>query len=167
MKEMAPSGVIVRLLAPLGSEDLVLLRVRVNPDAGDPGALFAAWMAARGEIDPLATQAGEPINNLLAYAFGLDLAGGDVAVALPSSGDITILDEVFLTLSYRQRLSDPGIGYTVQSSRDGATWLDGTPDIVAVSTVDEGDGTERVTIRLSNPLGTEDVLLLRVLVTAP
>ena len=109
--------VIVRLLAPLGSEDLVLLRVRVNPDAGDPGALFAAWMAARGEIDPLATKASEPINNLLAYAFGLDLAGGDASVALPKSGEMTIGEDSFLTLEYRRRISDPTFGYMVEISR--------------------------------------------------
>ena len=43
-------------------------------------------MAARGETHPLATKAGEPVNNVLAYAFGLDLAGGDASVALPKSG---------------------------------------------------------------------------------
>ncbi|MDA0766953.1 MAG: lamin tail domain-containing protein [Verrucomicrobia bacterium] len=159
--------IIVRLLAPLGSEELVLLRVRVTPGAGDTGALFDAWMADRGETDPLATKAGEPMSNLLAYAFGLDLAGGDAGVALPISGEMTILEETFLTLSYRRRLSDPGIGYTVQTSRNGFTWADGSADIVEVSTLEEGDGTERVTIRLGDPLGTEDILLIRVLVTAP
>jgi hypothetical protein len=138
-----------------------------TPGSSELSVAFAAWLAARGETDPLATKEGEPVNNLLAYAFGLDLAGGDPFVALPRSGEMTIVDDTFLTFEYRRRLSDPGIGYTVQTSHDASTWSDGTPDIVAVNIINEGDGTERVTVRLNNPLGAEDILLIRILVTAP
>ena len=138
-----------------------------SPGGPEISGAFADWLAARGESDPLATKPGDPVNNLLAYAFGLDLAGGDIAIALPRSGKITILDETFLTLEYRRRLSDPDVAYSVQSSRDGATWQNAAADIVAVSTTLEGDGTDRVTVRLNAPLGTEDIIFLRVLVTAP
>jgi hypothetical protein len=158
--------VTVRLTNPLGSEEVILLRVRVTPGGGGPLSPFAAWMAARGETDPNATMPGEPVSNLLSYAFGLDLAGGDAGVALPRAGEVAVGNESFLSYEYRRRLDDPGLGYTVELSADGVLWTDGSADLVEVGVADEGDGTERVTLRLKDALGSEELILLRVRVTS-
>lgn len=136
-----------------------------SPGGPESQTQFDAWMAARGQTDPLATMPGEPVNNLLSYAFGLDLAGGDPAVALPRVGKLTVGDDSFLCYEYRRRLSDPTLGYTVEISRDGLHWSDAAADLVEVGVADEGDGTDRVTVRLKDPLGSEKVVLLRVRVT--
>jgi hypothetical protein len=159
--------VTVRLKNPLGSETLVLLRLRVTQIVANPGDAFAGWMAARGETDPFASKPGEPVNNLLSYAFGLDLASGDAAVALPQFGMLTIGDASFLSYEYRRRSGDPTISYRVEISRDGLQWHDGAADLVEVGVAGEGDGTERVTLRLVNPLSSEAVVLLRVRVMVP
>ena len=159
--------VTVRLRQPLGSEEVVLLRVRVSPGRPGSGSAFEAWMAARGETDPLATKSGEPVSNLLSYAFGLDLAGGDIGVALPKFGVVSVDGHSFLSYDYRRRLSDPTLGYTVEISSDGLNWSDGAPDLVQVEIREEGDGTERVMVRLQDPLGSAKTRLLRVRVEAP
>ena len=74
--------VTVRLKDPLGSEPLILLRVSVTLGGPGPeGGLFASWMAARGETDPLAVKEGEALNNLLTYGFGVDEARQAIAEA--------------------------------------------------------------------------------------
>jgi hypothetical protein len=143
------------------------LLVGGNPGGAELDPSFAAWMAARGEFNPSATLPGEPVNNLLSYAFGLDLADGDAGVALPRPGRLMVGGESFFSYEYRRRTSAPAIGYAVEISRDGGNWSDASADLVQIGITDEGDGTERVKLRLKDPLGSERILLLRLRVTPP
>ena len=88
-------------------------------------------------------------------------------MALPRIGKLEVGGTPFISYEYRRRLSDPAVGYSVEISRDGVNWSDGTGDLVEVGVADELDGTERVTVRLKNPPGYDRLLLLRVRVTPP
>ncbi|MCF7731813.1 MAG: lamin tail domain-containing protein [Akkermansiaceae bacterium] len=148
-----------------GTDWSASLLVGGNPGGAELDPTFAAWMAARGEFNPFATKPGEPVSNLLSYAFGLDLAGGDAGVALPRLGKLTTGGESFFSYEYRRRLSAPTLGYAVEISRDGRNWSDASADLVQIGVTAEGDGTERVKVRLKDPLGSERTILLRVRVT--
>ena len=140
---------------------------------GSPGAvdlengLFAAWMAARGETDPLAVKEGEALNNLLTYGFGVDLAR-TFGEAIPIVGTTESGGQTYLTLSHRRRLGDPSLRYEVELSRDLATWADAAGDIVELAPPTAvGDGTELVQWRTVAPVSSEEFCALRVRVTVP
>ncbi len=46
----------------------------------------------------------------------------------------------------------------MEISRDGLHWTDGSPDLVQVGVADEGDGSDRVTVRLKDPFGSEPLI---------
>ena len=123
-------------------------------------------MDVMGETDPLATQPGAPVNNLLTYAFGVDLAGGDLIASMPAVGVTEVGMQNFLTFEYRRRMIDPVVGYLIQSSIDGVSWLPAGTDLVEIDVDPEGDGTERVSLRAVDPLVPGNEVLLRVQVTA-
>lgn len=137
---------------------------------GSPGSadsLFTAWMAARGQIDPLATMPGAVVNNLLTYAFGVDLAGNDPTVAQPEIGTTMVGTGEHLTIAFRRRLGDPSLGYEVEWSQNATAWTPATASLTQVSAITAADGTELVTFRSYPPLSAAPKALLRVRVTVP
>ena len=129
--------------------------------------LFAAWMAARGETDPLAVKEGESLSNLLTYGLGVDLAN-TFGEAMPIVGTTTLAGETYLTLSHRRRLSDPSIEYDVELSHDLVAWTDAAGDLVELAgPAPVGDGTELVHWRTVAPVSSVEFCALRVEVTAP
>ena len=137
---------------------------------GSPGTadnLFAAWMAARGQTDPLATMPGASVNNLLTYAFGVDLAGGNPAAVQPAFGTTMAGPVAHRTVEFRRRPGDPAISFDVEWSTNATAWTSAAASLTEVSAVPTGDGTERVSYRINAPLSAELRPLLRVRVTAP
>jgi hypothetical protein len=120
-------------------------------------------MAARGQSDPLATRPGEPVNNLLTYALGLDLTAGGLSAVQPAFGPAGPEK----TFSYQRRLGDPSLQYAVEWSPDGFTWSSAGAMVTEVSSIPGGDGTARVSLRVNAPLATDRRALLRVRVAAP
>jgi len=140
---------------------------------GSPGAvdledgLFADWMAARGETDPLAVKEGEALSNLLTYGLGVDLAS-TFEEAMPVVGTTESGGQSYLTLSHRRRLGDPSIGHDIELSRDAVAWADAAGDIVELAPpAAVGDGTELVHWRTVAPVSAVEFCALRVRVTAP
>ncbi len=136
---------------------------------GSPGTSeqspFAAWMAARGETDPLATIAGSSVNNLLTYAFGVDLASNNPAVVQLQFGTTPGLTPQE-TMAFRRRLGDPSFRFEVEWSQNATAWTSATASLVQLSRAPVGDGTELVTFRIDPPLSAERRALLRVRVTS-
>ena len=78
---------------------------------GSPGRIettspFLSWMKNREQINPLAVKEGEVINNLLTYAFGLDLIDFNSVEAVPTPGSVVIEGQEHLSLRFLQRNSD-------------------------------------------------------------
>jgi hypothetical protein len=121
----------------------------------------------RGEVDPLATMSGEVLNNLLTYALGTDLAGGNVEGAMPTAEVVTIGGQRYLTMSYRRRMEATDIGYAVDFSLDNRVWEEAGDAIIEVSSAAGEDGFNSVTIRLAEALGSTPTAFLRLSVTAP
>ncbi|MED5586781.1 MAG: lamin tail domain-containing protein [Verrucomicrobiota bacterium] len=133
----------------------------------DPVGGFAEWMENRGEVDPLATRSGDVLNNLLTYALGPDLTEGNVGEVIPFAGIIEIAGNNYLTMTYRQRMDAPGIGYTVDYSPDKKAWEEAGGAIEQVASQPAGDGFNSVTVRLLDPLESQPTGFLRLRVTLP
>ena len=69
----------------------------------------------------------------------------------------------YLTLSYTQQTLTGDLTYAIQSSPDMTAWSAVTP--VVVSTVDNGNGTQTVTVRDPVALDSGTRRFLRVMVT--
>jgi len=134
---------------------------------GTGGSPFAAWLAARGQTDPLATAPGASVNNLLTYAFGVDLADGNPAVIQPALSTVTLTGVPRHLLEFRRRTGDPALIFKVESSANGTAWTDATASLTEYSVTPSGDGTDRVAWLIGPPLSEEPRSLLRVLVLAP
>jgi hypothetical protein len=138
-----------------------------SPGIAEPaGTLFTAWMAARGQSDPMATRPGDPYNNLLTYALGIDLAGGSPAGGQPVMGQGTAGAEQFRTLTYQRRLGDPTVQYAIEWSQDGQAWSSASTMVTELSNAPNGNGTASVSLRL-DPALSKARLFLRIRVVAP
>ena len=124
-----------------------------------PGAENTA--AAANDADP----DGDGFTNFFEFALGLDPAARDLAAKAPEIHKITADGADWLALTFRRRRAvPPGVSYVVEESTDladrsavdEATHQIGPP-------ADQFDGTETVTIRGTQPLGsTRSFLRLRV-----
>ena len=116
--------------------------------AGTPGSAestgpFAQWMSDNGLSDPLGDPNATGLSNLLVFALGADLLP-QPSGAVPK---VTIVAEAgmqFVAIQYRRRANASDIDYAVEMSTDLALWEGIT---VPVTIVDNGDGTETVTVR--------------------
>ena len=108
---------------------------------------------------------GDGMNNLLEYALVADPANPDVRL-LPELLTVTEPDgEQYLGLRFRSRIGADDISYGLQSSVDLSSWLP-VADFVSVETVDNGDGSETITLRLAESISSDDRRFLRLQVTA-
>ena len=141
-----------------------------SPGRGDtivaPG-LFAAWMTARGERDPLAIKPGEVMNNFLTYGFGLDLAGASLATTQPVFGT-TVLDNLeSKTFEYRRRLGDPTLKFELEQSADGEAWASAAVLVAGETRVPLGNGSEMVTLKLTPAFTQVTKIFLRLRIKTP
>ncbi len=130
-----------------------------SPGAADIASPFLAWMAAMGFADPLADPTGSGVSNLAAYALGADLLPAR-AQGTPTASVVTVGGTEFPAITYRVRSGATDIDSIVETSTDLATWQTGTT--VPFATVDNGDGTQSVTVRATSPLTGERRLYLRL-----
>ena len=140
---------------------------------------FPDWVAGYGltgtNADRLADPDHDRLNNIFEYAFGLNPTNA-ASVAFPSPS----LIEGHLVLTYRQRTG--GVGTVGVSYAAGgylyrvevadtltAPWSSGTTLVEPIGpTIDNGDGTETVTVRLKQVVsGTAQNYLRLVLVPTP
>ena len=110
----------------------------------------------------LADPDNDGARNLMEYALGLNPRAGD-ADGLPLVVVQQIGGQRYLSLRYRRVLFATDITYTVEVSGDLATWNSGLGFTVAVgSPVDNGDGTETVTVRDVIPMDSTTTRFLRL-----
>lgn len=104
---------------------------------------------------------------LLEYAFDEDPKSG-LTGGRPVAGTVvnTATSERHLAISHIRRQDGGQVIYTYQFSADLDTWTDaGDDDVVTVSTVDNGDGTETVTVRDALPISDKPSRMIRVRIT--
>ncbi len=112
----------------------------------------------------LADPDGDGMDNLLEYAL----------VGNPGSPDVRLLPELvrvtdpagtkYLALRYRTRIGASDVVYGLESSVDLATWLP-VKSAVSVDSVDNGDGSLTVTLRLTEAMKQDARRFLRLKVT--
>ncbi len=168
-----------------GGPSLVLLDPASHPDlanganwsasvlsGGSPGGPepsgFVLWQLQNGVSDPLAASPVEGMPQLMYYAFGGDLApaGASLGLAVTTISD----DETgeHLVLTYRRRIALEEVAIQAQLSSDLAVWNDaGVAALEPSPPVDNGDGTETVTVLVAEPLGEAPRIFARLRVTAP
>ncbi len=147
---------------------------------GTPGAatsgtamLFEVWQlgeftAAERDDDlisgPLANPNDDSLNNLLAYAFAGRARSGSEHL-YPDAVTVTHAGESYPALTFRRPKDALDLTWQLESSSDGSTW---TPAVsVVVSTIDQSDGTETLTLRDDLPYSSENRRLLRLTVGKP
>ncbi|MCC5841825.1 MAG: S8 family serine peptidase [Opitutales bacterium] len=163
-----------RLINPTSSWVGVINAMAFTVESVVPPVTFASWIAdatrnvppgQRGLTD---NPSGDGLPNLLKFAFNLDPMRHTADLA-PVLGEQMIGSDRHLTLTYRQRTGGsgtPGMGYTVDgiayhvetsSSLAPDTWHTGAAWFeVAGPALDNGDGTQTVTLRLRPPVGDPD-----------
>lgn len=126
-------------------------------------------------VDPSADTDGDGFTDLFERAFGLDIFNPDSLSMGPIGNVAELTGEHFLQLSYRRRAggsgttgvdySVDGCVYTVEVSSDLGSWQSSASLVGQVGTpVDNGDGTETVTVRANEPI-TSGTRFIRLKVT--
>ncbi len=164
----------------LGSS-LVLLNPETRPDHADPanwvssaavggtpaggGSQFAAWLASRGQVNPLVEVDGW--SELLTYALGRDLAGvGFIYGSDVETFSASSVDGLYLTLETTVR----DVGDTIvvpQVATNLIDWEDATVDVILVSSTDNGDGTHTMKWRSVSQVMAGGNQFIRVKVIEP
>lgn len=113
---------------------------------------FTAWLASRGQTDPLADPDADGWSELLTYSLGRDLAGMDFIYrhgvdVIDSEGT----DQSYLTLETTVR---DGVTPVFQMSHSLSGWVDAIleTDVRLVSDTSHGDGTRTLKYRLLSPI---------------
>lgn len=122
---------------------------------------FGDWLADQGASDPMA-EALPGMTWLMMYALGADLAD-DPLGALPAAGFADVADDRHLTLSFRRRIGIEGIGFVVETSTGLDDWQWGAGVVTQTGDpVDNGDGTETVTVRVLTAMEGEPSRFVRL-----
>ena len=133
-----------------------------------PATAFETWQQAQFNSDAsnpaIAGAMADPdcdgLCNLLEYAFNLN-PNSATSSSSPVAGHQSVGGQEYLTLTFRRRTTVPlDLVYTVESSSDLLTW---SPESILVgSPVNNGDGSEGVTIRDSQPMSANARRFLRL-----
>jgi hypothetical protein len=125
------------------------------------------WMAGQGAADPEAPFGSSSISNLLAYAFGADLASIPEA-ALPRVSIVNAGGVDYPALTYRIRKGAEALVCEMEVSEDLVSWQGGGAVASQVGfPQDNGDGTDTVTVRSLQPVAPGSVQYLRLRVRLP
>lgn len=118
--------------------------------------------------DDLADQEGDGVKNLLEFAFGMNPYAGGQRDRMPKGAEATHNSQRYLAISFRRRIGETSIAYEVEESDNLSTWTTlNIPTQQVGLPVNNGDGTETVTVRASVPMegpGFQSKCFLRVAV---
>jgi len=142
-----------------------------NPGVHATGTItYELWAALHGlGVGPEAAPQGDfeldGVINLLEFALDSDPTAIDPE-KLPPATTQTLnvggqLDD-YLALTYRRRRDAPNLVYTVQVSHDLVNWSISTQQVG--NPVDNGDGTDSITVRDTQPIGASGRRFMRLLV---
>ena len=127
---------------------------------------LGSWLTASGLSDPNAIRNGYPFSNAVVYALGADLLSDpDDALPKPSVATFTVngITSDYLTLTYTRRAGADDALVTPEVSSDLSTWTSGDPaGTVTVSRHLNGDGTETLTVRETQPIAARRFVRLKV-----
>ncbi len=114
-----------------------------------------------------ASPAGDGIPNLMKYAFNLKpFVPG--AAGLPVAGLQTVGGTNYLSITFNRVLFATDVSYTVQVSGDLITWNSGPVYTAPAGTpIDNGDGTETVTVQDIVPVTAAGARFIRVQINGP
>ncbi|MBK8092244.1 MAG: hypothetical protein IPK32_09780 [Verrucomicrobiaceae bacterium] len=121
-----------------------------------------------GTADDLADPEGDGAKNLMEFAFGMNPFAGGQQDRMPRGQEVTHSSQRYLAISFRRRIGETSIQYEVQESQNLSDWtvLNVPAQQVGVP-INNGDGTETVTVRATVPmsgLGSQPKCFLRVAV---
>jgi beta-glucanase (GH16 family) len=158
------------------------LRVTVETPGPGQDAMNLNWMdMSLVKADPDVDVDGDGFINLLEQAYGLDMFTRDLPSKGPRGAPVKDTGVDYMSLSYRRLTGGSGTtgvsyaaggySYVVQVSPDmsASSWVSGSSHVQAVgSPVNNGDGTETVTVRAKAPItGNGRFMRLVVSETAP
>jgi hypothetical protein len=123
---------------------------------------FATWMEARNETNPLAIKGGDLLNNLLTYAFGIDLMEKNPQLGIPSLDIVELEGSEYFALEYRKRKDAPGMEFIVETSNDLNNWSQDQNRVIEISRDPDGKDAERVLLRSRDAINNTDVRFLRL-----
>jgi hypothetical protein len=112
------------------------------------------------------TPQGDGVANAVKYLADVNPAAPMAAAgyaALPTVGSVTLSGTQYLTVTYRQSQSTPGLGLGVQTSGDLQTWGTVTPDINQQTGTDPATGDP--IIRMGVKINGVQKLFIRLQIT--
>ena len=123
------------------------------------GFLTPSEMADPAISGPLADPDGDGFSNVLEYAFlGNPLSSGSLVTHdTVDSGGMT-----YPSISFLKRSPSTDLTYTPQLSGDLAGWDEGSSFLIEESSIDQGNGSNLVTVRSLTPVSGTDRQFLRV-----
>lgn len=122
---------------------------------------FAKWMSDRGESDPMNTKDGEIYNNLLTYAFGLDLGDAN-RKSTPSIQVIELDGNQYLGLEYQKRSNSTGLNYLIEYSQNLKTWQPANENDIITSEEVIGDNITGISVRIKDNLKESSLRFMRI-----
>ena len=123
---------------------------------------FSSWMTLRNENNPLAVKDGEQFNNLLTYAFGLDLSEENATENMPKAVLNLLNDNRFLGINYQKRSNIPGVNFVVEFSGDLQTWSVASEESLIISENPINDNLVNVSAQLTDNLTQNPSRFMRI-----
>tara|TARA_B100000902_G_scaffold114803_1_gene115776 strand:+ start:13 stop:1020 length:1008 start_codon:yes stop_codon:yes gene_type:complete len=123
---------------------------------------FSTWMTLRNENNPLAVKDGELFNNLLTYAFGLDLSEENATENMPKAVLNLLNDNRFLGINYQKRSNIPGVNFVVEFSEDLQTWSVASEESLIISENPINDNLVNVSAQLTDNLTQNPSRFMRI-----
>jgi hypothetical protein len=141
--------------------------------SGSPGRIdgittFASWLSSKFTASELADPAitgpdvdlnGNGFGTFMSYALGLNLHSAEPS-NYPTSQFVSDGGKQYLSYTFRRRMDAPYLDYQVLVSGDLYQWSETT--VVFGEIVDNGDGTETITIRDTVAVGESGLRFMRL-----
>jgi hypothetical protein len=169
VKFCAPTIANGKVYAPTTSNRLVVYGLLLPPYQLWKQQYFTSAELTNAAISgDTADPDGDGMPNLEEYAFGLNPKVSDSGLAWPYPSVSTVDGTNYLAITFRQILYNTDISYTVQVSGDLINWFSGTGYTTTVGPpVDNGDGSETVTVRDDVPANAATARFIRVNISRP
>ena len=111
---------------------------------------------------PLSDRDKDGIVALLEYALARNPNAPD-ATNLPGSTTVSVEGNEYLAIAFNRPSKPLDLVYAIETTEDFAVWIE--EGVMLPSPVDNGDGTELVIFRDTQPIGSSTVKAMRVRVT--